>query len=86
MRPPLLAIKCFYFRDLQIQTVNIRTNSQVTRVTFSRVYSAVQTPPPYLDSHIYIDFFIWLFDIEARIRKLGVRVIITYAHLEDYIY
>ena len=86
MRPLCLAIKCFDFRDLQLHTVNIRLNFQFTRVTFSRIYSAVPTPPPYLDSHIYIDFFIWLFDIEARIRKLGVRVIITYAQSKDYIY
>jgi len=93
MRPLCLAIKCFDFRDLQFHTVNIRTNFQATRVTlngiydryhraadaYSRFYSASHVRSPYLDSHIYIDFFIWLFDIEARIRKLGVRVIITYA-------
>jgi len=66
--------------------VNIRTNFQFTRVLFSRIYSGVHVRPSHLDSHIIIDFFIWLSYIGARVRKLGVHVIIMYATLEDYIY
>ena len=66
--------------------VNIRLNVQLTRVSFSRIYSGVHVRPSHLDSHIIIDFFVWLSYIGARVRKLGVHVIITYGNSKYYIY
>ena len=59
IRPNPIVFTCFDFRDLHFHTVNIRTNSQFTRIHVCGVYSGVHARPSHLDSHIIIDFFVF---------------------------